>query len=130
MSGAIVANRLAELGLTSVVHLRGEGAVEATLREQPDVILLDIRLGQRDPQQAVAMAENLTGPLQRQVHSALLGGWVQSDPEAVDQWIRSRPEGGDKQDLIKYALNFTEALTPERAAALADTLRQIGRAHV
>jgi PAS domain S-box-containing protein len=44
VSGAIVANLLAELGLTSVVHLRGEGAVEATLREQPDVILLDILL--------------------------------------------------------------------------------------
>ena len=95
---------------------------EANLRRDAMTNLFS-RLGQRDPQQAVAMAENLTGPLQRQVHTALLGGWVQSDPEAVDQWIRSRPDGGDKQELIKFALNFTEALTPERAAALAGTLK-------
>jgi len=80
------------------------------------------RLGQRDPQQALAMAEGLTGTQQKQVHQALLGGWVQTDPEAVDQWIRSRPDTSDKQQLIKFALNFSEALTPERAASLAGTL--------
>lgn len=44
VSGAMLANLLAELGLTSMVHLRGEGVIEAALREQPDVILLDIML--------------------------------------------------------------------------------------
>ncbi len=35
---------LAELSLSSVVHPRGEGVLEAALRERPDVILLDIQL--------------------------------------------------------------------------------------
>ncbi len=43
-SGSILENFLTELGLTSVVHLRGEEAMEAALRVRPDVILLDILL--------------------------------------------------------------------------------------
>jgi len=80
------------------------------------------RLGQLDPQQALTLAETLPGNRQRQAHQALLGGWCQSDPAAVEEWLRGRPEGADKQQLIKFALNFAEALTPERAASLAGTL--------
>jgi len=43
-SAAILANFLTELGLTSVLHLRGEEAVQTALREKPDLILLDILL--------------------------------------------------------------------------------------
>ena len=43
-SGAILANYLTELGLTSALHTHGEQSVEAALRERPDVILLDIQL--------------------------------------------------------------------------------------
>ena len=43
-SGAILVNYLTELGLDSVLHVRGEESVEAVLRERPDVILLDIML--------------------------------------------------------------------------------------
>jgi PAS domain S-box-containing protein len=43
-SGAILVKYLADLGLDSVLHVRGEESVEAVLRERPDVILLDIML--------------------------------------------------------------------------------------
>jgi PAS domain S-box-containing protein len=43
-SGGILVKYLTELGLDSVVHLRGDLSVEAVLRERPDVILLDIQL--------------------------------------------------------------------------------------
>jgi PAS domain S-box-containing protein len=43
-SGAILVKYLTELGLDSVLHVRGEESVEAVLRERPDVILLDIML--------------------------------------------------------------------------------------
>jgi len=43
-SGAILAGFLAELGLDSRQHLRGETAISAVLRERPDLILLDILL--------------------------------------------------------------------------------------
>ncbi len=43
-SGAILVKYLTELGLDSVVHVRGDRAVETVLRERPDVILLDIQL--------------------------------------------------------------------------------------
>jgi PAS domain S-box-containing protein len=43
-SGAILVNYLTELGLDSVLRVRGEASVEAVLRERPDVILLDIML--------------------------------------------------------------------------------------
>jgi len=43
-SGAILVKYLTELGLDSVLHVRGEESVEAVLRERPDVILLDILL--------------------------------------------------------------------------------------
>jgi CheY-like chemotaxis protein/two-component sensor histidine kinase len=43
-SAGILANYLSELGLKSVLHVRGEESVEAALRERPDVILLDIQL--------------------------------------------------------------------------------------
>lgn len=40
----LLVRHLCALGLTSVVHPRGEQTVEEVLREQPDVILLDIQL--------------------------------------------------------------------------------------
>ena len=43
-SGAILVNHLTELGLDSVLRVRGEESVETVLREPPDVILLDIML--------------------------------------------------------------------------------------
>jgi PAS domain S-box-containing protein len=43
-SGAILVKYLTELGIDSVLHVRGEESVEAVLRERPDVILLDIIL--------------------------------------------------------------------------------------
>ncbi len=43
-SGGFLVKYLTELGLDSVVHLRGDLSVEAVLRERPDVILLDIQL--------------------------------------------------------------------------------------
>jgi CheY-like chemotaxis protein len=43
-SGAILVNYLTELGLDSVLRVRGEESVEAVLRERPDVIMLDIML--------------------------------------------------------------------------------------
>ena len=43
-SGAILVNYLTELGLDSVLHVRGDESVETVLRERPDVILLDIML--------------------------------------------------------------------------------------
>jgi PAS domain S-box-containing protein len=43
-SGAIVMNYLTELGLTAVLHARGDDAAETVLREQPDIILLDVQL--------------------------------------------------------------------------------------
>jgi CheY-like chemotaxis protein len=43
-SGAILVKYLTELGLDSVVHLRGDMSIEAMLRERPDVILLDVQL--------------------------------------------------------------------------------------
>ena len=41
-SASILKSYLAELGLSSVLHLRGEKSVEMVLRDRPDVILLDI----------------------------------------------------------------------------------------
>jgi CheY-like chemotaxis protein len=35
---------LTELGINSVLHMRGDESLEATLRERPDVIVLDIQL--------------------------------------------------------------------------------------
>jgi PAS domain S-box-containing protein len=43
-AAGILMNYLSELGLESVWHTRAEGSIEATLRERPDVILLDIEL--------------------------------------------------------------------------------------
>jgi PAS domain S-box-containing protein len=43
-SGGILVKYLTELGLDTVVHLRGDLSVETVLRERPDVILLDIQL--------------------------------------------------------------------------------------
>ncbi len=43
-SGAILVNYLTELGLESVLNVRGDECVETVLRERPDVILLDIQL--------------------------------------------------------------------------------------
>jgi PAS domain S-box-containing protein len=43
-SGAILVNYLTELGLDSVLQVRGEESVKTVLRERPDVILLDIML--------------------------------------------------------------------------------------
>ncbi len=43
-SGAMLVKYLTELGLDSVVHVRGDKTVETVLRERPDVILLDIQL--------------------------------------------------------------------------------------
>ncbi len=43
-SGGFLVKYLTELGLDSVVHLRGDLSIEAVLRERPDVILLDIQL--------------------------------------------------------------------------------------
>jgi PAS domain S-box-containing protein len=43
-SGAMLVKYLTELGLDSVVHVRGDNTVETVLRERPDVILLDIQL--------------------------------------------------------------------------------------
>ncbi len=40
----LLVRHLCALGLTSVVHPRGEQSVDEVLREQPDVILLDIQL--------------------------------------------------------------------------------------
>ncbi len=43
-SGAILVKYLTELGLETVLHVKGEETVETVLRERPDVILLDIQL--------------------------------------------------------------------------------------
>ena len=43
-SGMILVNYLTELGLSSVLHVRGEASVETALREKPDVIMLDVLL--------------------------------------------------------------------------------------
>ena len=43
-SGSILENFLLDFGITSFLHLQGEAAVEAALREHPDIILLDILL--------------------------------------------------------------------------------------
>jgi PAS domain S-box-containing protein len=43
-SGAILVNYLTELGIQSVLKVRGEEAVDTVLREHPDLILLDIIL--------------------------------------------------------------------------------------
>ena len=43
-SGAILVKYLTELGLESVVRVRGEEILETVARERPDVILLDIQL--------------------------------------------------------------------------------------
>jgi len=43
-SSAILAGYLAELGLESILHNRGDNSVEVVLRERPDVILLDVQL--------------------------------------------------------------------------------------
>jgi PAS domain S-box-containing protein len=43
-SGGFLVKYLTELGLDSVVHLRGDLSIEAILRERPDIILMDIQL--------------------------------------------------------------------------------------
>jgi PAS domain S-box-containing protein len=43
-SGAILVKYLTELGLDSVVHVRGDRTIETVLLEQPDVIFLDVQL--------------------------------------------------------------------------------------
>jgi PAS domain S-box-containing protein len=43
-SGGFLVKYLTELGLDSVVHMRGDLSIEAILRARPDVILLDIQL--------------------------------------------------------------------------------------
>ena len=43
-SGAILMRYLTELGLETVLHVRGDEAVDMVLRERPDVILLDVQL--------------------------------------------------------------------------------------
>jgi PAS domain S-box-containing protein len=43
-SGGFLVKYLTELGLDTVVHVRGDMSVETVLREKPDVILLDVQL--------------------------------------------------------------------------------------
>lgn len=43
-SGTILVDLLAGLGISSILHMRGEESLEAVLRQRPDVILLDILL--------------------------------------------------------------------------------------
>jgi PAS domain S-box-containing protein len=107
-SGAILVNYLTELGLSSVLHARGEQSVEAVLRERPDVILLDVQLpgdsgwvvlvrlkehpGTRDipvvivsvvdepgRSRALGAAAHFTKPVTR----AQLAGFLQRDPVTV-----------------------------------------------
>jgi PAS domain S-box-containing protein len=117
-SGGILVDYLTELGLKSVLHMRGDGSVEAALREQPDVILLDILLpgesgwvtlarlkehpGTRDipvvvvsvvdepgKSKALGAAAHFTKPITR----AQLAGFLQR--EEVSPLVGARPSAAD-----------------------------------
>ncbi len=117
-SGGILADYLTELGLESVLHMRGDGAIEAALRERPDLILLDILLpgesgwvtlarlkehpGTRDipvvvvsvvdepgKSKALGAVAHFTKPITR----AQLAGFLQR--EEVSPLVRARPSAAD-----------------------------------
>jgi PAS domain S-box-containing protein len=98
-SGAILVNYLTELGLESVLHARGEESVEVVLREQPDIILLDIMLpGDSGWVVLVRLQEN---PRTRNIPVAVIS--------VVDEPERSRALGA--------VAHFTKPVTRARLAA-------------
>jgi len=90
---------LAELGLSSVVHSRGEGVLETALRERPDVILLDIQL----PNESgwVALAKLKEHPQTRDIPVAVVS--------VVDEPGKARAMGA--------AAHFTKPIAREQLAA-------------
>jgi CheY-like chemotaxis protein len=97
-AGAILADYLTELGLSSVVHLRGEEAVEVALRERPDVILLSILL----PQESgwVVLAKLKSHPGTREIPIVIIS--------VVDEPRKSRALGA--------AAHFTKPVTRAQLA--------------
>jgi len=97
-SGAILVKYLTELGVDSVVHVRGDLSVEAALRERPDVILLDIQLpGDSGWVVLVRLKEN---PVTRSIPVAVIS--------VVDEPTKSR--------MLGAAAHFTKPITRAQLA--------------
>lgn len=97
-SGGILAKYLTELGLDTVVHVRGDSSIETVLRERPDVILLDIQLpGDSGWVVLVRLKEN---PATKDIPVAIVS--------VVDEPSRSRSLGA--------AAHFTKPITRAQLA--------------
>jgi PAS domain S-box-containing protein len=115
----LLVRHLCALGLTSVVHPRGEQSVDEVLREQPDVILLDIQL----PNDSgwVVLTRLKENPLTRDIPVVIVS--------VVDAPEKSRSLGA--------AAHFTKPVSreqlklflqpPQASADVADTGKMLGQ---
>ena len=99
-AGEQLVRYLTELGVTSVLHPRGAGSVEAALREKPDVILLDVMLP--DESGWVVLAKLKEHPATRDIPIAVVS--VVDEPE--------------KSLAMGAAAHFTKPVTREQLAKL------------
>ncbi|MFA6546745.1 MAG: response regulator, partial [Limisphaerales bacterium] len=97
-AGEQLVHYLTELGLSSIVHTRGEEAVDAVLKERPDVILLDILLP--DESGWVVLAKLKEHPGTRDIPVVVVS--------VVDEPEKSRAMGA--------AAHFTKPVTREQLA--------------
>ena len=98
-SGAILVKYLTELGLESILHVRGDDSLATVIREKPDVILLDVQLpGDSGWVVLVRLKEH---PLTKDIPVAVVS--------VVDEPGRSRALGA--------AAHFTKPVTRAQLAA-------------
>ena len=106
----LLVRHLCSLGLTSVVHPRGEQSVDEVLREQPDVILLDIQL----PNDSgwVVLTRLKENPLTRDIPVVVVS--------VVDSPEKSRSLGA--------AAHFTKPVSRELLASFLQPFKDTGAA--
>ncbi len=97
-SAAILVNYLTELGVSSVVHSRGEASIDAVIRERSDVILLDILMPHESGWVALATLKDHPGT--RDIPVVVVS--------VVDEPEKSRALGA--------AAHFTKPVTREQLA--------------
>lgn len=106
----LLVRHLCSLGLTSVVHPRGEQSVDEVLREQPDVILLDIQL----PNDSgwVVLTRLKENPLTRDIPVVVVS--------VIDSPEKSRSLGA--------AAHFTKPVSREQLASFLQPSNETGAA--
>ncbi|MFN0125126.1 MAG: hypothetical protein ACKV19_00375 [Verrucomicrobiales bacterium] len=80
------------------------------------------QLAHRDPEQALALTADLPKHQQLQMQKEMIGGWARRDPEAAEQWILSRSNTIEQQQLILASVGQLTWGNPERSAALVSKL--------